>query len=162
MGLRRLVHRMQAMTYQIDVVHSRKNREQEGGIEEESAGHPHPMGVVDLKQHNKQNCRDLRKRIGLAENAGAKVAESCDGIKHAAHQQNANIPAKNQDRIFPRNEIYDGKNEKGCAQQQLVGDGVQVLTQQCLLMQAAGQQSVQTITEPGEQRKDEGALKVVF
>jgi hypothetical protein len=31
-----------------------------------------------------------------------------------------------------------------------------------LLMQAAGQQSVQTITEPGEQRKDEGALKVVF
>jgi len=100
---------------------------------------------IDLKQHDKQDGRHLGERVRLAKNTGAKIAESRDGVQHAADKQDADVAAKDQHRVLPRNQVHYRQHEKYGAEQQLVSDGVEILAEQCLLMEATSKQSVKPV-----------------
>src|SRR5271165_1825934 len=134
-----------------------KGRPQEGG-----AGDPDPANRLDQKQQRKEDGGDLGKRVGLAEHAGAKIAQAGDHEEHAADEQNGDVAAEHDHRVFPRNLMLDGKHEKHGAHEQLVGDGIEVLAEQRLLMQSAGQQSVESVAKPGEDKQCERPLEVVL
>jgi len=49
---------------------------------------------------------------------------------------------------FPGNHAFDREHEKHGAHQQLVGDGIEILAEQRLLMQRAGEQAVEASLNP--------------
>ena len=48
--------------------------------------------------------------------------------------------------------MNDGKHEEDSAQQELVGDGVEVLSQERLLLEAASKQAIQSVTQAGQHK----------
>ena len=102
---------------------------------------------ANLKQENEKDSGDLRKSVGLAKNAGTKIPQAGDGEKHGAGGENGNVAAEDQHRKLPRNLVQDREHEKHRAQQKLVGDRVEILAEQSLLMECAGEQSIQAIAE---------------
>jgi len=65
--------------------------------------------------------------------------------KYAADQQDGDIAAEHHHRVLPGNHAFDrGARETG-AHQQLVGDGIEILAEQRLLMQRAGEQAVEAV-----------------
>lgn len=157
-----LPHLAETVPDQVDIVQARENSQRKGCAQEERPRTPHPMFRIDLKQHHKQNRRDLSQGVAFAKNAGTKITQACDCIEHSANQQDADVAAEDQDREFPGNEVDHGEHEKDCAQQHLVGNGVQVLAEQGLLMQAARKQAVESVAETGEQGQDECFFVMMF
>jgi hypothetical protein len=104
----------------------------------------------------------LREGIGFAENAGAKIAQAGNHEQHAADQQDGNVAAENHDRIFPGNHAFDREHKKHGAHQQFVGDGVEILAEQGLLMQGAGQQSVEAVAHAGENEQRQRPFEIVL
>ena len=122
---------------------------------------PYPVISVYLKEHDKKHGRDLREGVGFAKNAGAEITQPRDGVKHTAYQKNADVPGENQHRKFPRDQIDDRQHQKNGAEQHLVGDGIEILAEQSLLMQSAGKKAVKPIAQAGKQRQDERSLIVM-
>src|SRR5258708_32735845 len=156
-----MVHLAQAAPHKIDVVKRGENGEEERCAEKKPSREPYPVFSMHLKKHDKKHRRHLREGVGLAKNAGPEVAQPRYGVEHAADEKNADVSRENQHREFPRNEIDDRQNQENGAKQHFVGDGVEILAEQSLLMQAAGKQAVKAIAQAGQQREDERALVVV-
>src|SRR5205807_3872652 len=116
---------------------------------------PDPGLRMCLHQHNEENGTDLRNRVGLAEDTGAEISQTCDREQHSASGENGNVAAENQHRILPRDLMQNRKHEKHRAQQELVSDWIQILSEQCLLVECAGKQSVQAIAEAGNDEKNQ-------
>src|SRR5712675_1669357 len=95
----------QAALHQNDVVQGRDDRKQEGGAQEDGARNPNPTNRPDLKKQNKKHGTDLREGVGLAENAGAEVAQARNGEKHRAGGKDRNIAAEDHNRKLPRNPV---------------------------------------------------------
>lgn len=131
------------------VVQCRDDRKDKRRAQENGAGDPDPAYSVNLKQQYKKYGTDLREGIGFAENARAKIAQSCYGEEHGAGGEDGNVAAENHDSIFPRNFVKNGEHEEHSAQKELVGNGVEILSQQCLLMEGAGEQPVKAVAEAG-------------
>lgn len=155
-----LIHCVHSFPHQIQIVQRRNNGEKKCCAQKAYAGGPYPSDMVELPQHHKNHSRDLSEGVGFTENAGTKIAQSRDGIEHSAHCKNANIPAENHHRELPGNLVNDGKNQERRAEQHLIGNGIEILSEQRLLMKGAGQQSVQPITKPCEEKQDECAAIV--
>lgn len=152
----------QALLNQDDVVQRRDDGEDKGGAEEFDASDPDPAGRVDFVEKNKKDGADLRERIGFSEDAGTEVAESGDGEQNGAGGEDRDVAAENDNRVFPRNFVKDGEDQENRAQQELVGNGIEVLSKQGLLMQPAGEQPVKTIAEAGDDEHDQGPLVVAI
>ena len=146
---------MHSLPHQINVVQRRNDGQKESRPQKADAGHRNPSDMVELPQHHENNRRDLSKRVGFAENAGAKIAQSRDGVEHRAHREDANVAAENHDGELPRNLMHDGEHQERRAEQHLVGNRIEILTEQCLLVKRTRQQSVQPVAEPGEQKQNE-------
>src|SRR6202007_2990094 len=82
-----------------------------------------------------------------------EVAQSHNGKKHSAGGEDGNIPAEYQNRKLPRNFMQNGKHKEHRAEQKFIGDGIEILPQQSLLMQFAGKQSVKPVAETGDYKK---------
>src|SRR5271165_3413534 len=108
--------RMQALPYQKDIVHPGDNGEGEGEAQEGQAGDPDPPGRVDLVQHDEEYGGYLRESIRLAEDAGAEVAQTGDGVEHGAGAQDGNVAAENQHGELPGNLMQDGEHQEGGAE----------------------------------------------
>ena len=119
----------QPLLNQNDVMQGGNDGEQKGGAQEFRARDPDPADWPDLKQQNEKHRADLAQCIGFAKNARAKVAQSRNGEQDRAGGKDGNITAEDHDRVLPRNLVQDGEHKKHRAQQKLVGDGVQILSQ---------------------------------
>jgi len=140
----------QANTDQIDIVQCRNDREREGRSQKSFFCDPHPLSVFHLKKHHENHGGQLGKSVGFAEDAGAEIAQSDNGIKQSADQHNADVAAEYHHRVFPGNLVQNRKHHKNGAQQHFVGDGVEILAEQSLLMKPTGQQAVKTVAQTSE------------
>src|SRR5208337_2431741 len=70
--------------------------------------------------------------------------------------------AEDHDRIFPGNHPFDREHKKHGAHQQLIGDGVEILAEQRLLMQPAGQQAVESVAQPGQNEQRQRPFEIVL
>ncbi len=155
---------MQTMLHQKGVMHSGNDGKDEGCAEKDFGRHIDQEDGFDEQEEDEENGSDLGESIGLAEDAGAKIAQAGDHEKHAADEQNRDVAAEHEDGVFPGNEraLFDGENEKHGAHEELVGDGVKILAEQCLLMESAGEQAIEAIAESGEDEQDQSPLEIVL
>ena len=58
--------------------------------------------------------------------------------------------------------VLDGEHEKHRAHQELVGDGVEILAEDGLLMQGAGEQAVESVAEAGENEERQRPFEIVL
>ena len=58
--------------------------------------------------------------------------------------------------------LFDGEHEKHGAHQQFVGDGVEILAEQGLLMQGAGEQAVEAVAQSGENEQRQRPFEIVL
>src|ERR1700683_2898837 len=125
----------------------RNDGEGESGAQEGGTGDPYPAHAVDLQQEDEKDRGDLRKSISFAKNAGTEIAQPGDGKEYGAGSKNGNVAAEDQHCELPLNLVQDREHQKHRAQQKLVGNGIEILAQQGLLVQSPGQQSVKAVTE---------------
>src|ERR1700685_687531 len=135
---------------------SGENGEGERGAQKDSARNPYPARRPYGKQQRKEHGGDLREGIGFAKDAGAQIAQSGDGKQHGTGGQDGNIAAEHQHRKLPRNLVQDRQHQKHGAQQELVRDGVEILAEQSLLVQFAGQQTVEAVAESRDHEENQG------
>lgn len=107
-----------------------------------------------VEQHNR-NGSHLGKRVGLAHQARSEFPPSCCSVQGCRHKDNANVPAEHQDRNSQRHEAFVQEHKKECAQQQLVGYRIQVLSNDGTLFQSAGEQSVKCVRDASHQEEYE-------
>ncbi len=140
-----------AVLHQKDIVQRGNNGEGEGGAQEDGARDPYPaLGSKARKSMTKKTAAICEKVFALPKMLGLKISQSRDRKQDCAGGEDRNIAAENQHGKFPRNFVQDGKYKKHRAQQEFVRNGIEILTEQSLLMQLAGQQAVQSIAEAGD------------
>src|SRR5580698_9645623 len=110
----------QALLYENDIVQRRHDGKDKGCTQEDGASDPNPTQRTNLKQENEEHSSDLRKSIGLAEDAGTEIPQAGDGEQHGAGSENGNVATEHEHRKLPRNLVQDRENEKHRAQQKLV------------------------------------------
>src|ERR1051326_4520011 len=76
-------------------------------------------------------------------------------VEQRANDQNNDVAAEDQDRYRPADDVRNREHQKHGAQEQLVGDRVQILAQRCFLLQYAGQEAVQSISDSGGHKDDQ-------
>src|SRR5271155_2480933 len=130
----------------------RNNGESKSGTQKKAAAHGDPRGVVDFEQEHKKYGSDLGESVGFTEDAGTEIAQSGDGVEHGAGGKNGNVATENDHGEFPGNFMQDRQHQKHGAEQKLVGDGIEVLSQHGLLLESAGKQAVEPIAEPGQHK----------
>src|SRR5262249_17812390 len=130
----------------------RQDGEEKGGSKEYGARDPDQFDGFYLQQKHEEYGADLRERVRFAKDAGTKIAQAGNGKQNSAGSQNGNIAAENQDGIFPGNFVQNGQHKEQCAEEKLVRDGVEILAEQSLLMQPAGEEAVETIAEAGDHK----------
>ena len=146
---------MQALAHKKHIVQGRDHGESHGGMKKCGLREPDPAGMPDLKQHHKENRSHLGKGVGLAKDAGTEVAQAGDGVEHRAGAQNRDIAAEDQHGVLPRNLMQNGQHHEHGAEQKLVRDGIEILAEHSLLLERPRQQSIQAITEAGQDKQHE-------
>jgi hypothetical protein len=139
-----------------NVVQRGDDREEEGCAKKNRARNPYPSYRFHFKQKDEKQRADLRKGIGLAEDAGAEIPQSGDREQDGAGGENRNVAAENHNRILPGNLVKYGQHKKQRAEQEFVGDGIEVLAEQRLLMKSAGEQAIEAIAEACDDKESEG------
>lgn len=152
----------QAMPNQINIMERGNDGEGEYGAQTGEPRDRDPAAVIDGEQKNKKHRGQLRESIGFAEDAGPKIAQSGDGVKHCAGGKNRNVATENQNCKFPWDFMQDGKHQEHGAEQQFVGNGIEILTEYGLLLEGPGQQTVQAIAESCEYEQNESRTIVPF
>ena len=153
---------MQAVLHQKCVVHGGDDREDESGAQESGARDPDPACGLDQQQQHKEDRGHLGEGVGFSEDAGTEIAQAGDHEQHAADQQDRNVAAEHDDRIFPGNQLFDGEDEKHGTHQQLVGDGIEILAEERLLMQGASEEAIEAVAYSGQNEECQRPLEIVF
>src|SRR5450755_643770 len=153
---------MQAVLHQKCVVDGRDDGEEEGSAQEGGGGDRHPALGNDEKQHYEENRGHLREGVGFAEDAGAKIAQAGNHEQHSADQQDGNVATEYDDRIFPGNHALDREHEKHGAHEQFVGDGIEILAEDSLLVQGAREQAVEAVAHSGENKQRKRPFEIVL
>jgi len=145
----------QALAHNEDVVHCRDDGEGKGRAQKRKASDGNPSRFIYFQQQHKEDGRYLRESVRFAKDAGAKVAQSGDGVEHGAGEQDGNVTAKNQDSKFPRDLVQDRKHWKHRAEQEFIGDGIKVLSQHRLLPKSARQQAIESVAESSQHKQNQ-------
>src|SRR5208337_2169012 len=153
---------MQPVLHQKCVVYSGDDGEDKSGAQEGGARNPDPTHGLDQQQQNEEDRGDLGEGVGFAEDAGAKIAQAGNHEQNAADQHDGDVAAEDHDRIFPGNHPFDREHEKHGAHQQLIGDRVEILAEQRLLMQGAGQEAIEAVAQSGENEQRQRPFEVVL
>ena len=120
------------------------------------------MGLTSSRSTKKT--RQLGAGVGLAKDAGAKIAQSGNHEEHSADQKDGDVAAENDDGVFPGDEgaLFNREHEEHGAHQQFVGDGVEVLSENGLLMQGAGEEAVEAVAQSGENEQGQRPFEIVL
>ena len=107
-----------------------------------------------LDQHDSQ-ADDLHQGVQLAQQAGAEVAQGAGGKEQGGDEQDSKVAAEDQHGDIARHQVHVGEDEKQRAEQELVGDGVEILAEASALGEPSSEQAVEAVAEAcqHEQRK---------
>src|SRR6266568_7867014 len=131
------VIRMQPLSDQQDIVKSGQNRKGESGAQKTEARNRYPSSWTQFHQQHKKDSGHLRERVRLAKNARAKIAQPGDSIENCAGTEDRDVAAEDDHGELPGDLMQDCQHQEHSAEQQLVSDGIEVLSQDGLLLQQA-------------------------
>ena len=140
------------------VVEGRDDSEDGGGIEGEGAQHyQRYCGKYPAEQDGEER-EDLRAGVGFAVNAGAEIAHPKAYVEERRDNEDTQVAAKYQDGHAAGYELLMHEHQEQGAEQELVGYGIEVLADLGLLLEQAGGQAIQTVTETGNNEKPQRSL----
>lgn len=128
----------QALLHEDYIVQRRENCEEKSGAQENCTGDPDPADGVNFKQQHEEDGADLREGIRFPKDARPKIAEAGDGEQDRAGCKDRDVAAEDEYGVFPWNFVQDGEHQEHGAEQKFVRDGVEVLSEESLLMESAG------------------------
>src|SRR6266446_6317163 len=145
----------QTVLYEKRIVDGGENREEEGGAQKGLARNIDPYHRHHQQQQSKEDRRHLSQSVRFAEDAGTKVFQAGDHEEHSTDQQNRDIAAEDHNRELPWHErsVLNGEHQEHGAHEQLVGDGVEILSELRLLMESASQQAIETVADSGQDKQ---------
>lgn len=121
----------------------------------DSLQHNDPKPACDFAQNGCPNGHDLCQGVGFAEDRWTEVAQGSGGVHQRAHHENDDVAAKDHCGDPPGNAVRRRKNYEQCAEQELVGDRIEVLSEFGALAQRARQQAIESIADAGQHKKDQ-------
>ena len=89
-----------------------------------------------------------------------KIAQSGNRVEYSAGAENRNIAAEHQHGVFPGNLVQDSKHHEHGAEEELVGDRIEVLSQNRLLFEGAREQSIETVAHSRQNKQQQGRFVV--
>ena len=101
---------------------------------------------------------DLDEGVELAEEAGVEVAEGVGGEEQRGDEQDAEVAAEDEHGDVTRHESDVGEDEEESAEEELVGDGIEIEAEGGALGEPAGEQAVECVGDAGEHEEGEGDL----
>ncbi len=101
-------------------------------------------------QQHQEDGQDLRHGVGLAQPAGPENLHGPGDVEQSADDHDDGIAAEDQNRDPPFDLSHRREHQEHGAEQQLVGNRIQVLAERGLLLHQAGQQAVQPVTDAGD------------
>ena len=102
------------------------------------------LGRARLGEDGEQG-KNLYDRVELAEEAGTEISKCIRSEEQGGDEQDAEVPAEDQDSHVARNEADVGEDQEERAEQELVGDGVEIEAESGLLAEPAGEQAVEAV-----------------
>ena len=112
------------------------------------------VGPYLFDEHDGQ-AEDLDYGVELAEQTGAEVAQGAGGEEQRGDEQDAEVAAEDEHRDIARHQVHVGEHEEEGAEEQLVGNGVEVLAEGGALGEPSGEQAVEAVGEAGEDEEAE-------
>jgi hypothetical protein len=140
------------------IVESRDNGEERGGIQGEGAEHDQRARRKYLADQDGEERQDLCTGTCFAINAGAEVAHPEADIEEGRDDEDTKIAAKHQDGHASRDELLMHEHKKERAEEELVGDRIEVLTDLGLLLEHPGSKAIQAVTKAGDDKETECCL----
>ena len=128
----------------------RRRREDGDGTQQSGAAVVGVYRWPDLLDEHDGEAEDLNDSVEFAEQAGAEVAQGASGEEQGGDEQDAEVAAEDEDRDVTRHEVHVGEHEEERAEQQLVGDGVQILAEGGALREPSGEEAIEAVREAGE------------
>src|SRR5919204_2378919 len=119
----------------------------------------YPASIGDIVEKHEEKCSDLYGRSQLAEQRGAQVPNGVGYVEHRAHHQHEDVAAEHQHCDSPCHVVGERKHKKERAQQQLVGDRIEILPKFGPLVQQTCQQAVKSVAQPRQNEKRQSQLR---
>jgi hypothetical protein len=129
------------------VVQGGDDGKQRGGIEGHGAEHDKWCGGVDLAEKDGEQRQDLGAGTRFAVDAGPEITHAEADVEERGDDQNAQVAAKDQDGDPPGHQPLVHENQKKGAEQELVGDGIEVLADLGLLLKEPRGQAIEPVAE---------------
>src|SRR6266404_5315093 len=111
-------------------------------------------GMHFVEQHDEDGA-NLHPGIHLAPDARTKIADRSNRIQQPSDQHDEDVAREDQDGDAPPYFVHDGKHNEQGAEQELVGNGVEILAELGVLMQLARQQPVEAIGQAGDDQDEQ-------
>ena len=127
-----------------------EGREDGDGLEESAAQQQMVHGRPDLIHQDEGEAEDLHQGIELAEQAGAEVAERAGGEEQGGDEQDSQVATEDEDGDITWDQAHVGEGEEERAEQEFVGDGVEILAEDSALRERPCEQAVEAVAEAGD------------
>src|SRR5580700_11113216 len=82
--------------------------------------------VIGPCRHDAHCRHDLSEGARFPPNAGLQAAEFCESQSNPGKQENPQIPSENHDYQPDRNRVAEHEPDVDAAEQQLIGDGIEI------------------------------------
>jgi len=106
-------------------------------------------------EQDDRDCGDLSQGVGFAKDAGAKLAPADHRVHNGSDEKNADISPEDQDRDGGGHQALIHKDEEKGAEQEFVGDGVEILAERGALLQYASEKAVKGVGESRDDKEGE-------
>ena len=134
---------------------AREDGQADGGIEGHQAKDDHPLRGRELMEQDDGDCGDLSYGVGFAEDAGAELAPADNRVHNGSDEKDADIAPEDQDRDSGGHQALIHKDEEKGAEQEFVGDGVEILAERGALLQYASEKAVKGVGESRDDKEGE-------
>lgn len=101
---------------------------------------------------------NLDQGVALAQQARLETPQRAGGKQQRGDEKDAEVAAEDQNRDVPGHQARVRQDQEQRAQQELVGDGIHILTQLCMLMQPPRQQAIESVADACEHKQGERRL----
>ena len=142
---------------------ARKHGEGDDGVKHGVPGGADPGLLIDEAKQHDADGENLAETVGLTEQRGVEVAQVDDRIEDDGGEQHADVAAEDEDGNTRLQDAHVGEGKEEGTEQELVGDGVEILADAGALTEPAGEQAVHGVSKCGHEEEhksgDETALE---
>ena len=141
---------------------ARHHGKNNGGVESHKAEVDHPGRIGELMKEDCGDGGNLGDGVDFAKDAGLELSSADGGIENCGDNQDPDISTEDQDGDASRHEAFVHKHEEEGAEEEFVGNRVEVLSEDGALFEEARQGAIEGVGEAGYDEEDKAEQKTIF